>query len=90
MSKPPGSQSFYQSILNEQRFMRVIDGEGESIVPGGGGSGSEDEFTLEAAFHNPQMRLRSGKPVKFVWNVITEAKAVDIRFDFTDLPLPPE
>jgi hypothetical protein len=89
LTRPREAELLGPSLLAELRAVQIIDGEGTRVtseISGGGGNALRAHW--HGRFADARLRLKSGKPIKLVWNVPVEAQTVDVPFEFRDLPLP--
>jgi hypothetical protein len=72
-----------------QRSIKLLDTDGRSFsIEFSGGGGAEDWF-YNFTFTRPiGDQDRNAPPHKLVWEVPTEAKLLNVPFEFSDLPLP--
>jgi len=63
----------------------VIDANGTRLSEGGGGGGDDRRIDVGS---NMSFSANTARPVKLVWQIATESQAVDLPFEFHDLPLP--
>ncbi|HVF09295.1 MAG TPA: hypothetical protein VNA16_00740, partial [Abditibacteriaceae bacterium] len=71
--------------------LRLVDAQGRELQPSGSSTrGGNNELTGNISFTRPQGGNAGdvGEPVKLVWDIPTESKAIEVPFEFTDLPLP--
>ena len=82
----------WEQFRNPQGQIRLVDARGKSLTSrgwGGGGSDQQMEMNLEYGRDNfGGDDGKTGEPVKLIWEIPLESKALSIPFQFNDLPLP--
>jgi hypothetical protein len=86
------SPAQWSAVLNPGYTVRLLDKEGRPLTSSGWGGGSNDQeanytWNFNRNVWNGQ-QTKLGEPHRLVWEIPTETRELEARFEFKDLPLP--
>ena len=74
-------------LFEQYQSIHIVDAHGHTICSGGGGWGSDEEMTVSGSYGVGGVG-KIAAPLKLVWEIPTETREENIKFELDDLPLP--